>query len=108
MKARERATMAAIRAALGAIDNAEATDAIEAIEPVGGDSHVIAGAVVGLGRSEVTRRKLTEQDVLALIRDEITVRDTAAAEYDALGGPVAEAAVTLRAQADALRVYVAD
>jgi uncharacterized protein YqeY len=70
------------------------------------DSSVIAGAVVGLGRSEVARRELSDGDIAALVRRQVDDRDDAANEYERLGQ--ADAAATMRAEAAALRIYIAD
>ncbi|WP_067827811.1 hypothetical protein [Nocardia inohanensis] len=95
MKARDRTATAAIRSALGAIDNAEAVDG----------SDVKAGAIedsaVGPGTAERDRRILTEADIEAIVRAEITDRLTAATEYEGLNGGVDRAA-SLRAEAAAL------
>ncbi|MFI1913119.1 hypothetical protein [Nocardia sp. NPDC020380] len=99
MKARDRDATKALRSALGAIDNAEAVDA----------SDVQAGAIesstVGLGTAERARRHLTESDIEAIVRNEITERLTAAAEYDSLAGG-ADRAAALRAEAAALTAHL--
>ncbi|WP_460725716.1 GatB/YqeY domain-containing protein [Nocardia heshunensis] len=99
MKARDRAATAALRSALGAIDNAEAVDG----------SGVRAGAIetspVGLGTAEVRRRDLTESDIEAIVRTEIDDRLTAAKEYDSLTGG-ADRATLLRAEAAALATHL--
>lgn len=65
MKQRDREALAAYRAALAAIDNAEAvplapTDRAGAIEM----------SAVGAGRTEVQRRHLTDQDVIDIVTHE--------------------------------------
>ncbi len=94
MKRRDRAAAAALRSALGAIDNAEAVDVAE----------VRAGAVesspVGLGAAEVRRRELTEADIERIVRAEVDERLTAASEYEALGR--SDRADQLRAEAATL------
>lgn len=101
MKARDRNATAALRSALGAIDNAEAVDG----------SDVRAGAIessaVGLGAAERARRDLTESDIAGIVRAEIDDRLTAAGEYDALSGG-ADRAASLRAEAAALSAHLAD
>ena len=65
MKARAAETVAALRAGLAAIDNAEAVDIPDrtgALIPPGPES-VIAGATTGLGSSEVSRRDLSSAAV---------------------------------------------
>lgn len=73
MKHRDRESTAVYRAALGAIDNAEAI-------PIG-DEHR-AGAIevspAGVGRTDVPRRTLTEQDMIGIVRGEAQERTAAA------------------------------
>jgi uncharacterized protein YqeY len=81
MKDRDRVATSALRSALAAIDNAEAVDvSLTPPEQPG----VIAGGVVGLGAGEVARRTVTDDDVRAILRDAITERETAAAQYEEL------------------------
>ncbi|MFG1795454.1 hypothetical protein [Nocardia sp. NPDC049149] len=94
MKGRDRQAITALRATLGAIDNAEAVDVGE--HRAGG----IETSAVGLGVAEVARRELTEADIEQIVRAEIAERHTAADEYDSLGRQ--EHAENLRAQAQAL------
>lgn len=99
MKARERETVAAIRSALAAIDNAEAVDA-DAVGLRAVDGEHIAGTVGGLGAGEVARASLAEEQARAVVIREISERRDAAADYDRLGQP--DEAARLRAGADAL------
>jgi uncharacterized protein YqeY len=103
MKARDTTATKALRATLGAIGNAEAVAAPAtrdgATSTVG--SGPIAGAVDGLGATEVARRDLSEADVEALVRREIDDRVAAARDYERLGR--ADEATELLAQCDALR-----
>ncbi|MEV0245980.1 hypothetical protein AB0H76_05240 [Nocardia sp. NPDC050712] len=94
MKARDRDAAAALRSALGAIDNAEAVEAPRA------RAGAIEASAAGLGAAEVPRRELTEDDIAAIVRAEIAERRSAAAEYDNNGHTVRGTA--LRAEADAL------
>ncbi|AHC25746.2 MULTISPECIES: GatB/YqeY domain-containing protein [Mycobacteriaceae] len=106
MKARAAETVAALRAGLAAIDNAEAVDIPDrtgALIPPGPES-VIAGATTGLGSSEVSRRDLSSADVRAVISDLMAEYVTEADRYGALNRP--EAAEQLRRQAAALSKYV--
>ncbi|TQK27137.1 GatB/YqeY domain-containing protein [Arthrobacter sp. SLBN-53] len=106
MKARAAETVAALRAGLAAIDNAEAVNTPHrtgARSPAGPES-VIAGATTGLGSSEVSRRDLTSADVRAVIGDLVAEYLTEADRYGALNRP--EAAEQLRRQAAALSKYV--
>jgi uncharacterized protein YqeY len=101
MKARDRATVAALRSALAAVDNAEAVD--------GGGDDVRAGAIetspVGVGAAEVGRRVLSEAEVTAIVRNEVSERRAAAAAYQASGH--GERAAALVAEADALAAHLA-
>lgn len=94
MKVRDRDATKALRATLGAIDNAEAVDA--------GDirAGAIEASAAGLGTQEVARRELTEADIESIVRTEIADRRTTADEYDRLGRP--DHAAALRAEAAAL------
>ena len=93
MKERDTVALAALRPTLGAIDNAEA------VEPpatfVTGSSPV-AGAVRGLGASEVARRDLTEEEITGIVRAEIAERRSTADDYESAGQ--AERAARLRAE----------
>ncbi|MEH3128639.1 MAG: hypothetical protein PGN27_01600 [Mycolicibacterium neoaurum] len=105
MKARAAETVAALRAGLAAIDNAEAVavpDQSRAPIP-GGQKSVIAGATTGLGSSEVPRRALTSADVRVVLGDLIAEYNAEADRYVALNRP--EAAEQLRRQAAALSKY---
>ncbi len=106
MKARSAETVAALRAALAAIDNAEAVDV-----PDQGGAHIpaeqnsmIAGATTGLASSEVPRRALTSADVQVVLGDLMAEYIAEADRYGALNRP--EAAEQLRRQAAALSKYV--
>ena len=77
-KDRDATRTSALRSALAAIDNAETPDGPTLDAPTGGK---IAGGVVGLGAAEVTRRNLTDEQIRALLRNEIDERQTAADEF---------------------------
>lgn len=72
MRARDRATVSTMRSTLAAIDNAEAV-------PVQGH---VAGAIedapVGPGSAEADRRPLSEDDMRAVVRAEVTEQRAAA------------------------------
>lgn len=95
MRARDTSRTAAIRETLSAIENAEAQDASLAPKA---QSDEIAGAVRGLGASEVARRELSPSDELAIVERELRERREAAATYESLGR---------NDEADALRRQVA-
>ncbi len=107
MRARDTASTAAIRSALGAIDNAEAVDTTVATDRIDGDAR-IAGAVAGAGSTEVRRRTLTDDEVADVLRAEIADRLDAAVEYDAAGPAGIERAALLRAEAATLERFLAD
>ncbi|MCG7609166.1 MULTISPECIES: glutamyl-tRNA amidotransferase [Mycobacterium] len=97
-KARDTNRTAAIRSALSAIDNAETPRADQTDTRIGGP---IAGAVSGVGSTEVARRALGDTEIRALIRAEVDERLTAADQYLAHGHR--ERAADLRSQATVLR-----
>jgi uncharacterized protein YqeY len=102
MKARDTDVVTALRAAIAAIDNAEA------VESPGGASATtsehFAGAHVGVGSTDVARRDLTLDDVQAILHEQMTERSVEAERYDALGQ--SDAAARLRREARALAKYV--
>src|SRR3954454_24998389 len=82
MKQRDKPAMAAFRAALSVIDNAEAADSSEA--PAVEAGH-IAGGVTGLGASEVARAHRSDVELIAFLRDEVTRWESTARDYELLG-----------------------
>ena len=82
MKERDRESTAVYRATLGAIDNAEAVPA---------DEEHRAGAIevspAGVGRTEVARRALTEQDMMGIVRSEAQERAAAAGLLETANPP---------------------
>jgi uncharacterized protein len=99
MKARDPIARAAIRSALGAIDNARSVRADRRAGPQG--SGPIAGSVEGLGAGEASRRELDEGQITEIVRAEVTSREAAAAEYERLGR--LDEAARLRAECGVLR-----
>ena len=102
-----RRASAAIRSALGAIDNAEAVDVTVASEQIDGSAR-IAGAVAGAGSTEVRRRTLSDDEVADVLRVEIADRLDAAVAYDAAGAAGTERAALLRAEAATLETFIGD
>lgn len=101
MKQRDAAATAALRSALAAIDNAEAV-------PTRGDraplvDGPIAGAVSGVGATDVDRRTLDEDEMVQIVRDEIASRLATAVDYERLGQDAH--AARLRAEAAALAPF---
>lgn len=97
-KSRDTAGIAAFRSALSAIDNAETPQADQTDTRIGG---AIAGAVSGVGSTEVARRTLGDGEIRGLIQAEIDERLTAADQYIANGHH--ERAADLQSQAAVLR-----
>lgn len=102
MKARLPDAVAALRAAIAAIDNAEAVPAPGARQAA--TSSHIAGARAGLGAAEAARRDLSDSDQRAILRDQITGYTAEADRDEALGQPAA--AARLRTQAHLLSGYL--
>lgn len=103
MRARDTTAVAALRSALAAIDNAEA---ITVADPraLAADGEYVAGAALGVGATEATRRSLTEADVVRLLQAEAGERRAAARDYLAARQP--GAAERLEAEAAVLERYL--
>ena len=103
MKGRDRRAVATLRSTLAAIDNAEAVDATAGGGRPAGEGP-IAGAALGVGAAEVERRVLTAAETEAIVRREVTERQSAAHAYERAGqAPHAE---RLRAEAELLNAYL--
>ncbi|GAA5164920.1 hypothetical protein GCM10023321_54220 [Pseudonocardia eucalypti] len=104
LKSRDRVAAAALRSALAAIENAQAVpvDTDGPTKPVGNEH--VAGAVAGLGAAEAERRRLTDEDLRAILAREVGERHAAAEEYEGLRRR--DAADRLRAEADVLVRYL--
>ena len=100
ISSRDEIAVAALRSALSAVDNAEAVDRSHAPAP----TEVIGDVRLGVGAGEVARRELTAEDVLEVVRVEVTDRTAAAAEYERLGR--VEQASRLKAEAKALLSFL--
>ncbi|OCB09106.1 glutamyl-tRNA amidotransferase [Mycolicibacterium porcinum] len=83
-KSRDTVSVTAIRSALSAIDNAETPQADQTDTRIGG---AIAGAVSGVGSTEVARRVLSDAEIRSLIQAEVDERASAADQFDAAGHP---------------------
>jgi uncharacterized protein len=101
MKARDRTAVAALRSALAALDNAETVK----IDDRTATGQAIEQVAIGVGTTEVERRMLTESEMTALIRREVTERETAAADYESAGHD--DRATRLRAEAGVLAAHLA-
>ena len=102
-KERDTTRVAALRSALSAIDNAETPDGAEVDAPASAE---IAGAVVGLGASEIARRELSDAQIRDLLRVEVEER-LAAARQVRVGGHTERAAM-LRAEAKVITGLLGD
>jgi uncharacterized protein YqeY len=78
LKARDPVTVAALRSALTALDNAGAVEV--PASKAGGTEH-IAGAAAGVGSTEMARRELSEDDVRTILRSQVDELSRAAGEY---------------------------
>jgi uncharacterized protein len=104
LRARDGVASAALRSALGAIGNAEAVS-VDAIPAAGASSAHLAGAAAGLRAADVPRRVLSEEQVAAIVRAEITDREESAEQYASAGH--ADRAELLRSQARVLEAQLA-
>jgi uncharacterized protein YqeY len=102
-KQRDTVRVSALRSALGAIDNAETPDAVAV---AGLQSGEIAGAVAGVGATEVARRDLSDEQIRSLVRSEIDERRSAADDF--IAGGHSERAAALRAEATVLADLLGD
>ena len=103
MKTRDATAVAALRSALAAIDNAEAVDPTQAPPPTAGHAD-LAGTVAGLRATEVARRTLTDAEMAAIVRAEVTDRQAAASAYERAGQR--DHAERLRAEAATLSSHL--
>lgn len=101
LKARDKVTVATLRTALAAIDNAEA---VAAVEPDAVGSQHIGGAVVGVGAAEVARRELSPEDIRDIVAAEVAEREATVAQYRRIGQD--ERAEALLAEVAVLNRYL--
>jgi uncharacterized protein len=132
MRARDRPAVNALRSALAAIDNAGAVDpaqarpdaphpappaanaahpappAANAVDPEPGPAEggepAVAGSVVGVGVTEVERRRLSEAQLREIVHAEVLERERAAAGYERAGQ--LELAERLRGEAKVLSAFL--
>jgi uncharacterized protein YqeY len=97
LKTRNASAAAALRSAIGAIDNAEAVQRPDDSAPQGGKA---ARSHVGVGVADVARRELSTDDVVEILRAEIADRTSVAADYERKGRD--NQAASLRAEAAVL------
>ena len=93
----------ALRSVLSAIDNAETPDTVAVQRRPSG---AIAGAVAGLGATEVARRELSDEKIRGLVRSEIDERRSAADQFSA--GGHAERTAALHAEVAVLTGLLGD
>jgi hypothetical protein len=103
LRERDRAAAATLRAAIGALENAEAVPTSGELAPTT-SSHV-AGAAVGLGAAEAERWVLGEADERAVVADEIAALRAAEGDYARAGA--ADRAAAARLAADLLEDVLA-
>lgn len=84
VKVRDRTASAALRSVLASIDNAEAVQMDSGADGHVGSEHV-AGAVSGLGAAERRRRAVSDEEIAAIIRDELSQHLDAVARASAAG-----------------------
>jgi uncharacterized protein len=102
-KKRDATRATALRSVLSAIDNAETPATVQVN---GNRSGQVAGAVVGLGATEVPRRELSDEQIRGLVRSVIDERRNAAEQFTA--GGRAERADALRAEVAVLASLLGD
>ena len=98
IKRRDRTALAAYRTALAAIDNAAAV-------PVAARQRAdaIEQSAIGVGRTDASRRDLSEAEMIELVAREVQERHATA---DSLTGTRPETAQQLRREADLLRALL--
>ncbi|MBM7786113.1 GatB/YqeY domain-containing protein [Tenggerimyces flavus] len=102
VKARDKPAIAALRSALAAIENAEAVPVDESSTNLTGTAQVVGATAFGAAEAE--RRELTEDEVAAIVANEVSERTNAADEYVRLGRD--DQAERLRAEAEVLNHYL--
>jgi uncharacterized protein len=100
MKAGDRVAVSALRATLGAIDNASAVPVSSTVDR----ELAIERSPVGVCAADVARRVLTDAEVAGILRDAVAEREEAAVGYERAGHP--DRARRLRAEAAVLSTYV--
>ncbi len=103
LKARDSVTVAALRSALAALDNAGAVE-VPATRAEGTEH--IAGTTPGVGATDTARRVLSEHDARAILRSQVEEHRRAADEYVRVGRH--DIAERRRTEAAALTAYLVD
>jgi uncharacterized protein YqeY len=104
LKSRDMIAVSAVRSALSAIANAEATP-VAAPQATSGGPH-FAGSAAGLGAGEAPRLHLSSAQMDEIVRAEISERQAAAQEYEQADH--ADRAARLRREAQVLSAAVLD
>ncbi|MEI7057984.1 hypothetical protein WBG06_19315 [Nocardioides sp. CCNWLW239] len=100
-KARDTTATTVLRSTLSAIANAEALPVTETALATDGP---IAGAAIGVGATEASRRDLSDEDIRSIIAAEQAERRAAASDMEAHGA--GDRAEQLRAEAELLATYL--
>lgn len=103
LKAQDRVTVAALRSALTALDNA---GAVEAPTVRADGSEHIAGTTAGVGSTDIARRVLSDDDVRAILRSVADEHSRAASEYARIGRD--DLAERMRSEAAVLAAYLSE
>jgi len=103
LKARDSVTVAALRSALAALDNAGAVES--PASRAEGTRHV-AGTTPGVGATDTLRRVLGEHDARAILRSQVEEHRRAADQYARLGR--LDIAERRRTEAAVLAEYLGD
>lgn len=92
MRERDRATVATLRSAVAALENAEAVPVDElraggagGAGALGASSEHVAGAAIGVGAAEAERLVLDDDAESAIVRAEVATLHEAAEAYEAAG-----------------------
>lgn len=100
LKARDRVSVAALRSALAAIENAEALPADQLPASAANEPW----SANGVGAAEAQPRHLTEADLREIVEREVRERSVAADEYEQIGRH--DRAESLRSEAAVLSRYL--
>lgn len=103
LKARDPVTVAALRSALAALENA---GAIEVPASRAEGTEHIAGTTPGVGATDAARRVLSEHDARAILRSQVEEHRRAADEYVRVGRH--DIAERRRSEAAVLAAYLSD
>ena len=97
MKVKDAPAVSALRSALSALDNAAAVP-VSTSEKAVVTSEYIAGAAQGLGAAEAIRRTLSDEEIAAILADEVAAHQEEARHFASLGRDEEADAATRQAQ----------